>query len=128
MWTRSIVVWLGLLVLAFANGAAREILLVPRVGDQAGRAVSSVSLSAAIVVLAWLTIRWVGPSSIGQAWQVGALWAALTLGFEFLAGHYVFGTPWPQLLADYDVLSGRIWIVVPLTALVAPALAARARG
>jgi hypothetical protein len=45
-----------------------------------------------------------------------------------LAGHYVLGAPWPRLLADYDVIHGRIWILVLITTVTAPAIAARARG
>ena len=125
MWTRAIVVWFGLLVLAFANGAVREVTLVPALGDNIAHAISSVTLSTAIAVLAWMTIGWIAPASSGAAWQVGLLWLALTLAFEFLAGHYVFGNPWSRLLADYDVLRGRIWIVVLLTTLCAPYAMAR---
>jgi hypothetical protein len=53
---------------------------------------------------------------------------ALTLAFEFLAGHYLFGNPWSRLLEDYDVFRGRIWILVLITTAVAPRLCARMRG
>jgi len=39
----------------------------------------------------------------------------LTVAFEFLAGHYVFGTPWHQLVADYNIFRGRIWVLVLIT-------------
>ena len=45
---------------------------------------------------------------------------ALTVAFEFLAGHYVFGNSWERLIADYDVFRGRIWILVLLMNLLAP--------
>ena len=38
--------------------------------------------------------------------MVGIAWVALTVAFEFLAGHYVFGNSWEKLLADYNVLRG----------------------
>jgi hypothetical protein len=125
MWTRAIVVWCGLLVLAFANGGVREVMLVPALGDTVAHAISSIMLSVAIVVLAWMTIGWIAPATPAAAWQVGALWLALTLAFEFLAGHYFFGNPWSRLLADYNVLRGRIWIVVLLTTVCAPYATAR---
>jgi hypothetical protein len=28
------------------------------------------------------------------------------------------GQPWPEVFEDYDVLAGRIWILVPLWTLV----------
>jgi hypothetical protein len=113
---------------AFANGALREIALVPLAGDTVGHAISSVTLSAAILLLAWFTIAWIHPASTADAWSIGALWLTLTLAFEFLAGHYVFGTPWNTLLADYDVPAGRIWVLVLVTTIVAPLLVARTQG
>ena len=44
----------------------------------------------------------------------------LALAFELLDGHYLFGNPWNQLLDDYDVLRGRIWILVLVTTAIAP--------
>jgi hypothetical protein len=128
MLTRALAVWFALLVLAFANGAFREIALVPALGDTAGHAISSVTLSAAIFLLAWFTIAWIHPTSTGDVWTVGALWLTLTLAFEFLGGHYLFGTPWNTLLADYDVPAGRIWILVLATTTLAPVVSAWAQG
>ena len=122
MLARAGLVWCGILALAFANGALREVAIVPRVGDFAGRAISSVLLSAAILIVAWFTIAWVGPLSAGDAWAIGLAWLGLTLAFEFLAGHYIFGDPWGQLWADYNVLRGRIWVLVPVTTLLAPVI------
>jgi hypothetical protein len=128
MLSRALAVWLGLLVLAVVNGAFREAVLVPRFAETAAHAISSLTLSAAILGLSWCAIRWMRPRSAADAWRIGAVWLALTLAFEFLAGHYVFGTPWPQLRADYDVLHGRLWVLVLVTTTVAPVIAARARA
>ena len=49
---------------------------------------------------------------MGDAWTIGVMWLAMTLAFEFLAGHYFFRTPWATLLADYNLLAGRLWILV----------------
>jgi hypothetical protein len=125
---RGLLVWLLLLVLAFLNGGLRELLLIPNTGDLAGRALSTVILSAAIVVLTWLTMPWVAPTTARDALALGAVWLALTLAFEFLAGHYLFGNPWERLLEDYDVLRGRIWVLVLITTALAPLLVSRARG
>jgi len=53
---------------------------------------------------------------------IGAFWAILTIGFEFGFGHYVMGRPWDYLLADYNILKGRLWSLVLLTMLIAPSL------
>jgi hypothetical protein len=124
---RALLAWLVLLALAVVNGAAREAWLIPRIGASAGHAVSSLSLSALIFLLSWLTIGWINPATARDAFLIGLVWLALTLAFEFLAGHYVFRTPWNELLADYDVLSGRIWVLVLLTTTLAPLLTANMR-
>jgi hypothetical protein len=128
MHIRALLVWFALLVLAFANGAVRESALVPRLGEALAHAVSSVTLSVAILILSWFTITWIRPTSVSDAWRIGVTWLALTLAFEFLAGHYIFGDPWSRLWADYNVLRGRIWVLVLATTLVAPVIAARARA
>ena len=128
MMVRALVVWFILLVLASANGALREGVIIPAAGDVAGRAVSTILLSAIILLLSWLTIGWMAPRSAGEAWAIGALWVALTLAFEFLAGRYLFGKPWPDLFEDYNLAAGRIWILALITTAVAPWLMARWRG
>jgi hypothetical protein len=128
MLIRSLVVWFVMLVIASANGGVREAFLIPELGAVVGRAVSSVSLSLLILLLTFGAIRWIQPESARDAWIIGGVWVILTLAFEFLAGHYLFGNPWNQLLEDYNVLRGRIWILVLVTTFVAPRLCAFARG
>lgn len=128
MILRSIVIWLGLMVIASANGAFWEAVLKPRLGELAGRIISTVMLCALILLIAVLAIGWIGPADGRQAFIVGLVWLGLTLAFEFLAGHYLFGDPWEKLLADYNILRGRLWVLVPITTLLAPWLAARIRG
>jgi hypothetical protein len=125
---RALFVWCGLLAVAFANGAIRELVFVPRLGSGPAHVISVGILSLAIVIVSWSTIAWIQPRSLADAWRVGVLWLALTLAFEFLAGHFVFGAPWSRLLADYDILRGRMWITVLLTTVLAPVVAARTRG
>jgi hypothetical protein len=52
----------------------------------------------------------------------------MTVAFEFLAGHYIFGSPWDRLLEDYNLFGGRIWLLVLATSAFAPLIMARARN
>ena len=126
--SRSLLVWLAILAVAVVNGAFRQGVLVPRLGDAVGHVLSTVLLSCVVFVVAWLTIGWMNPATTRDAWIVGGFWLALTLVFEFLGGHYLFGTSWEVLLADYNILHGRIWPLVLIVTVVAPALAARLRS
>jgi hypothetical protein len=128
MWfviLRSLVIWLALLITAVANGGVREAWLVPALGNAAAHIVSSMILSGAILLITKGTIWWIAPKSRRQSMAIGFLWVGLTLSFEFLGGHYLFGHPWSRLLADYDVAAGRIWILVLITTALAPRLTAR---
>lgn len=125
MALRASIVWLVIMLAAICNGSVRDLVMTPRFGDSIARAVSCITLSAAIVLVAWVSIRWMGPASPAAAWTIGALWLAMTLAFEFLAGHYLFHTPWTALLADYNLLAGRLWILVLIATLIAPVLAFR---
>lgn len=125
---RAAVVWILLMVLAILNGAIRNLLIAPRLGEQTGHVVSTLLLSLVILVVAWFTIPWIAPNDLRDAWVVGALWVAWTVAFEFLAGHYVFHQPWARLVADYEVARGRIWPLVLIASLLAPVIASRARG
>jgi hypothetical protein len=122
---RAFAVWLLIVLVAVINGGIRQALISPRTGDTVGHAISTIMLCAAILLLCSVTIGWMQPATRREVWRIGALWATLTLSFECLAGHYVFGTPWRQLLADYNVFRGRIWVLVLITTAIGPWLAAR---
>lgn len=123
MLARAAVGWLVILGLAILNGGLRQALLVPWFGEPVGHVVSTVLLSGLILGAAWFLDPRIRAASARDAWAVGALWVVLTVAFEFLAGHYLFGDPWARLLADYNLGQGRVWILVPVTTLLAPALA-----
>lgn len=123
MIIRAVLVWVGLLVVAILNGGFREAVLAPRLGRSVAHGVSTVMLSLFIVALGWMTTPWVGPKSLQDAWMIGSAWVALTLAFEFLGGHFIFGKPWQTLLADYNLLAGRIWVMVLIVTLMTPVIA-----
>jgi hypothetical protein len=125
MLLRAIAIWVLLLMIAVANGAIREAFLTPRLGEQAGHSASTAILCAVIFVVAWLSISWIGPNNGREALRVGLLWVALTIAFEFLAGHYLFGNTREKLLADYNVVRGRVWVLVLLANLFTPLWAFR---
>jgi cytochrome bd-type quinol oxidase subunit 1 len=125
MFARASAIWAALLVVAVLNGAFREAVLSPRMGAATAHVVSTAMLSAAIFVLARVSIGWIAPREPRDALAVGAAWLAMVLAFEFLAGHYAFGKTWRELFADYDVSRGRVWIVVLASTLLAPLWAFR---
>jgi len=118
--------WLAILLLAVLNGAARDALLVPLWGETAARAASSLILAALIVLVAWVFLARTRPLyRRGHLPAVGMLWLVLTLAFEFGFFHLVMGRPLAELLADYNLAAGRLWLLVLATACFAPVLVGR---
>lgn len=122
MLIRSLTVWVLLLVAAIANGAVREVLLARRMSEPRRNIVSTLCLVLLVLVIARATMPWIAPRSLRDAMFVGTVWCALTLMFEFLAGHFLFKKTWEMLLAEYRVTDGRIWVLVPLATVIAPFL------
>ncbi|WP_049985575.1 hypothetical protein [Halobellus rufus] len=115
-------VWVVMAVLAVANGIFRELVLIPRTGEYPGHVVSTLLLVAAILAVSGLYFA-NAPVDYGRGelLLVGVGWTLLTVGFEFLVGH-VEGTPVSETVGQYDVFAGQVWILVPLTLLLAPLL------
>ena len=128
MILRTLLIWFGLLVLAILNGGFREAFLLPRYGRPVAQAVSTIMLSVLIFGAGWVALPWIAPRTQQDAWTIGVIWVLLTLAFEFLAGHFLFGKPWQELRADYDILAGRIWVLVLVVTLMTPILAFTRRG
>ncbi len=124
---RAVAIWFVLLVGAFANGTFRELVISPQLGAPVAHIISSILFSAIILLIAWLSIRWIRPISVGEAATVGVAWMLLTIAFEFGFG-LMRGLTWEQMLSDYNVMNGRLWLLVLITTTVAPVLAGRMHG
>jgi len=121
MW-RYFLLWIPMLLLAVANGALRELWLRRSLSELRAHQVSTLTLLLLFAVYIGAAVRFWPPASPGQAFTIGLVWLGLTLAFEFLFGHYASGRPWSALLRDYDLLAGRLWILIPLWILIAPSL------
>ena len=124
MILKALAIWCVILIFAIANGALRTALITPRVGEQAGHVISTLILCVVIFMVTSTSIRWIKPEIFTDAILIGILWVLMTVAFEFLAGHYLFGTSWEKIIADYNIARGRIWILVLVTNLISPILAA----
>ena len=123
---RTVVIWFLLVVLAILNGAARVPPGAPT-GSGGGACRKHNPSLRPHRGGRLFSVPWIAPPTARAALSAGALWLAMTLAFEFLAGHFLFGKPWPVLVADYNLLRGRVWIFVPLVTLLAPLWAWRLR-
>jgi len=127
MLLRAAVVWFAILIAANVNGALRQLLLIPRIGESAGHILSTVLLGLVVLTVAMLSVQWIGIRTTSEAITAGLLWFSLTLAFEFGAGHYLFHKPWNELRADYNIAAGRIWVLIPILTLITPEISRRVR-
>jgi hypothetical protein len=116
---RAVLAWIGLAAVMFANGTVRALVLQPRLGEHLARQVATGSGVILVFAAAFVLVRGLDGPSGAVLLKIGALWLLLTLSFELGMG-LVAGVSWDEMLADYDVLGGRLWPLIPLSALVAP--------
>lgn len=122
MIVRAAAVWLLMLVIAVACGAVRDKLLAPRLGA-AARAYGTLAVAVVFFALIFASIRWIRPDlERGMLLALGFVWTLSTVAFEFGMGLAMRKT-WPELLADYNLLAGRLWVLVLLILLLTPSIA-----
>jgi hypothetical protein len=90
---KAFVVWLGMLLAAFLNGALRALCIVPYVGEPVGHVLSVVVLSGAIFGPAYLFISAQRPLPASTLFQIGLWWLVLSLLFEFSFFHHAMHEP-----------------------------------
>ena len=112
--------WIPMVFLAIVNGALRELTYGRAMPEVRAHQVSVVTGILFFGAYTWLlSFKWPLQSS-EQATIIGFLWLALTVAFEFVFGHYVMHHPWSGLLHEYNILAGRLWILVLLAVTFLP--------
>jgi hypothetical protein len=128
MIPRYTIAWIGLAIIGIINGVIREVGYGKFLGELLAHQVSSVTGIILFGLFTWcLSLRWRMQSS-GQAFTIGIIWLGLTIAFEFLFGHYVMKHPWSRLFHDYNILEGRVWLLVLVWITIAPYVIYRLRS
>ena len=123
IYPTAVAVWFVVGLIAFGVGAVREVFLRPRVGEPTAHAIGTLGAVALVALVISAYIRRVHESCArADLLRIGLLWLVLTVAFEFGFSHYVVGKPWDVLLADYNILRGRLWVLVLATVLLGPIL------
>lgn len=113
--------WLPMILIAVLNGTARDLGYKKYLGELLARQLSTIVLIIVFGIYIGFVLQKYPPANLGQSVKIGILWLVLTLLFEFglgLAG----GKSWAELLSDYNILQGKLWVLVPLWVAVAPYL------
>jgi hypothetical protein len=116
--------WFLFMVLAIINAIIREAMYTSFLDELRAHQLSTFTLMTIFFIGTLLILRFSGLNLTTQeAILMGTIWVIMTICFEFLAGHYAFGNSWNHLIADYNILKGRIWMFIPITTFVSPYLA-----
>jgi len=108
-----------MLLLAIINGTLRDLGYKKYLGDLTAHQISTVTLITLFAFYIGYIINRFPPTSSTQAIFIGIIWVLFTLCFEFCFGRYR-GNSWSVLFADYNLMKGRIWVLIPLWILIAP--------
>ncbi len=127
-WLYATLAWLGFAVLAVACGALRVLFLEPLTGEPVAHVVGTLFVCALVLYCIARFVRWTNLRARGRLMALGLFWTILTVCFEFGFGHYLRDLSWERLLADYNLLAGRIWVLLLLTLYAGPRLVARWRN
>ncbi len=119
---RYVLAWVPMVFIAILNGLLRETTYGKSLHELRAHQLSTlIGVSFFSLYIGFWAYAW-GFGSLEQALTAGLIWVALTIAFEFLFGHYIAGHSWSQLLEDYNIFAGRLWVIVLLWLLVAPVL------
>ena len=125
MVIRYLFLWFALALIGIGNGVLRESTYGNRVPELAAHQISTFTGMLLTGLFVWLVHRRWPIAGVLHAWFIGLCWLVLTIAFEFVFGRLVIGHSWERLLADYNILSGRLWAVFLLWILVLPVLVHR---
>lgn len=121
---KALFAWLVLFAVIVALGALRERYLVPALGEAIAHPLATLWACAAVYAGGFLYVQWARPAP-HEALSAGVLWLALAMVFEFGFFGLAMGRPWDVLLADYNILRGRLLVLLWLFLLLAPYVSAR---
>lgn len=106
MILRAFFIWLIIAVAEMIQGILRVRYLNRRVGDRRARQFGVVCGSVIILSIAWLTMPWIGASTMPELFCVGGLWLALMLAFDLAIGRWLMRFTWSRIVADFDPRRG----------------------
>ncbi len=123
---KAIAVWILIVIAESIHGTIRQIFIAPMIGDMLSRQVGVFVGSAIILLISWLSARWLDAKTLKNQLQVGALWVVLIVVFEVGLGT-ALGYTRERILSDYNLAQGGLMGLGLLFMLLAPALGAKLR-
>ena len=114
--------WIPGMPIAIVNGLLRNSLYMRFLTELHAHQLSAMSFIVLFGIYVFLILKWLKLSSPPEALRLGLTWLVLTVGFEFVFGHFVMGHSWASLVHDYNILAGRVWVLVLSWIAAAPSI------
>jgi hypothetical protein len=112
--------WLGLVILAILNGILRVKGYSAYMSELCAHQLSTLIGICLFAIFFWALSKIFPLASPKQAWIIGVIWLVLTISFEFLFGHFIMDHSWGKLFADYNILKGRVWMLILFWTFIGP--------
>ena len=111
MITIYAVLWLGLLILAFINASARELLYNNWTTKLTAHQISTITGCIINYIYARIVTRRWPVTSYTSAFKISFLWVSLTVIFESFMVLVLMKRDIAFLLDSYDILKGNLWLI-----------------
>jgi hypothetical protein len=117
---RYVLLWVPMLVIAVANGALRQATFAKVMPELRAHQLSTLIGAVLMGLFIWFVVRTWPPTSSRHAILIGLVWLLLTVAFEFFMGLVLAHRPLSQVLDDYNLLAGRVWVLFLIWLALAP--------
>jgi len=125
LYLKALGIWLVLAISAIIVALFRNGVLLPSLGEQSAHQIGTLIFLILQFLIIYFFIKKIKLKEIRTILSIGIFWLTLTIIFEFLFGHYIIGHPWEKLFADYNILNGRLWVLVLINNVIAPIICSK---
>lgn len=112
--------WIPMLLIAIGNGAVRQTVFAKFLPELRAHQLSTLTGAVLIGAFIWLVLHVCPPASGREAVIIGLVWMLLTVAFEMFMGLVLLKQPLAKLLADYNLMAGRVWVLFLVWLTLAP--------
>lgn len=121
VFLKSTYVWCGFFVLAFVNGALREVGLKKFIAEPWAHHLSVFTAISLFAVYLGFFFDKTKISTTREALIIGCYWLVLTILAEtFIVGRLIGRQSYAEIFSNYDILAGNLWPLVLLWVAVSP--------
>ena len=110
MSIKHFLLWLPMIVIAFANATLRELMFIKQFSEFRAHQLSTITLIIFCSIYVWIVFPLLRIQNSKQALFIGFVWMLLTVAFEFSLGRLT-NKSWEYLFRDYNLFAGRIWLL-----------------